>query len=430
VLIPGTARGAMTVAATRGNASLGSPTTIPDFPVDTLEAFSSQGPTIDGRTKPEIAAPDAVMVAVATANPVASPFFGTSAAAPHVAGGAALLKGEDTTRTADELENVLLRLATDQNIIAPITRQDGTPATVAEAGVGRLTLRSGLDTKPPTIVFSFPLNGSTITTAQPTIVAVITDTETGVDPSTIVLAIDGTTVMWDSFNPTTGVVTYRPVTPLSRAAHTATLDAADIAGNVGVQGITNFRVGLPTLSAGLHMISLPFRNLLDANPASIFGVGVNELGLVRWVPTDTAFNKYRIFPDPLASFEPPDATGVSNPTVPSPPAGLGYFLNLPREVILNVAGETLSDVPSYTIQLPFGVTDPTGWHMIGNPFQDTVDWSTVQFQSGNVRLDLDDAIAAGWTEGIIFEYIPAAGALAGRYEFVQPLAAILESMKG
>lgn len=420
--IPGTASGALTIGATRAVADVPDPNI--DYPVDTLEPFSSQGPTVDGRHKPELSGPDAVQTSTSL-----SPFFGTSAAAPHVAGGAALLKSEDPTRTPTELSDVLIRLARAQNQLLPIRLPDGKGANEDQAGAGRLSLRSGLDTKPPTISITFPINGTTITTAQPTIIGVITDTETGVDQGSIAMTLDGVRVQWDSFNPGSGVVTYTPPTPLTRAAHTVKLEASDLAGNPGTPAVSNFRVGLPTLSAGLHLISLPYRNLIDPNPASIFGVGVNELALVRWVPTDTAFNKYRIFPDPLASFTPPDATG-DNPTVVSPPAGLGYFVNLPREVVLNVAGESLSDVTSYTIRLPLGTAEPTGWHMIGNPFQDKVDWSTVQFVTRGVRQDLDAAIASGVTEGVVFEYVPAAGARPGRYEFVSPQSAVLEPMKG
>ena len=55
----------------------------------TPEPFSSRGPTLDGRLKPDIAAIDGVSVTGAGSFPV--PFFGTSAAAPHVGGIAALL---------------------------------------------------------------------------------------------------------------------------------------------------------------------------------------------------------------------------------------------------------------------------------------------------------------------------------------------------
>jgi hypothetical protein len=55
----------------------------------TPEFFSSRGPTLDGRQKPDIAAIDGVSISGAGSFP--APFFGTSAAAPHVGGIAALL---------------------------------------------------------------------------------------------------------------------------------------------------------------------------------------------------------------------------------------------------------------------------------------------------------------------------------------------------
>jgi hypothetical protein len=54
-----------------------------------LEAFSSYGPTLDGRVKPEILGPDRVQNSVTDPDP----FLGTSAACPHVAGAIALLLG-------------------------------------------------------------------------------------------------------------------------------------------------------------------------------------------------------------------------------------------------------------------------------------------------------------------------------------------------
>ena len=54
----------------------------------TIEFFSSRGPTLDGRIKPDIASIDGV--SVTGSGSFGSPFFGTSAAAPHAAGIAAL----------------------------------------------------------------------------------------------------------------------------------------------------------------------------------------------------------------------------------------------------------------------------------------------------------------------------------------------------
>lgn len=54
-----------------------------------IEFFSSQGPTFDGRVKPDVSGIDGV--SVTGAGMFVNPFFGTSAAAPHGAGIAALL---------------------------------------------------------------------------------------------------------------------------------------------------------------------------------------------------------------------------------------------------------------------------------------------------------------------------------------------------
>ncbi|HSP54365.1 MAG TPA: S8 family serine peptidase, partial [Dehalococcoidia bacterium] len=59
-----------------------------DQGLDSVEPWSSNGPTADGRTKPDLTAVDCVKV---TGNSFSSPFCGTSAAAPHIAGIAALL---------------------------------------------------------------------------------------------------------------------------------------------------------------------------------------------------------------------------------------------------------------------------------------------------------------------------------------------------
>jgi len=75
---------------------------------NSLEDFSSRGPTVDGRIKPDISAPDGVQTTA-----YASSFFGTSAAAPHIAGIAALLVGSNPTITANGLASMLEMTAVD-----------------------------------------------------------------------------------------------------------------------------------------------------------------------------------------------------------------------------------------------------------------------------------------------------------------------------
>ena len=72
-----------------------------DAGTDTIEPFSSRGPTNNGALKPDVTAIDGV--AVTGAGGFRSPFFGTSAAAPHLAGLAALLLELRPDLTSGEL---------------------------------------------------------------------------------------------------------------------------------------------------------------------------------------------------------------------------------------------------------------------------------------------------------------------------------------
>ena len=68
---------------------------------DNAESFSSEGPTTDGRAKPEVAAPDGVKTSLSGA------FYGTSAASPHATGAAALLLASNPTMTPAQLRAAL-----------------------------------------------------------------------------------------------------------------------------------------------------------------------------------------------------------------------------------------------------------------------------------------------------------------------------------
>jgi len=74
---------------------------------DVIAPFSSEGPTSDGRIKPDICAPSVV------SNATYGTFGGTSASAPHVAGAAALLFEENPSLTNLELKNTLEFLTFD-----------------------------------------------------------------------------------------------------------------------------------------------------------------------------------------------------------------------------------------------------------------------------------------------------------------------------
>jgi subtilisin family serine protease len=81
----------------------------------TIEAFSGQGPTLDGRLKPELVAPDRVSTSVFGGGS----FVGTSAAAPHVGAVAALLLSLDPTLTPEKVQRALEVSSTDVGAAGP-----------------------------------------------------------------------------------------------------------------------------------------------------------------------------------------------------------------------------------------------------------------------------------------------------------------------
>jgi hypothetical protein len=98
----------------------------------TVEPSSSRGPTIDGRVKPDIAGFDNVSSNLTDLNP----FFGTSAAAPHVAGAAALVAGANPAMDAAQMQDFLERRA-------------GTSPPNNQLGHGVLNLGDPSDVEPP-----------------------------------------------------------------------------------------------------------------------------------------------------------------------------------------------------------------------------------------------------------------------------------------
>lgn len=97
--------------------------------VDGVEWFSSEGPTTDGRIKPEVSATNR------TVTSLSSSFAGTSGSSPHVAGAAALLLAVDPTLTTVQLRDSLITSSHDVN----------TAGFDYRTGYGRISLDADLD---------------------------------------------------------------------------------------------------------------------------------------------------------------------------------------------------------------------------------------------------------------------------------------------
>ena len=117
---PADARGAMSVGAVHYDY----------YDLGWIADYSSRGPTTDGRFKPELVAPSGV----STVSYGESEFFygytGTSAAAPHVAGAAALIKSASPSYSRTQLWDALIEATVD---IGPRGRDN-------DSGYGKLVL--------------------------------------------------------------------------------------------------------------------------------------------------------------------------------------------------------------------------------------------------------------------------------------------------
>jgi len=106
-----------------------------------IQPYSSRGPTIDGRTKPDITGPDATSSSVyGPLSGCQSGFTGTSASSPHVAGAAALMLESNPGLDVAELQQLLEDHALDS----------GTAGKDSTFGSGRLRLGTAGDSLLPT----------------------------------------------------------------------------------------------------------------------------------------------------------------------------------------------------------------------------------------------------------------------------------------
>ena len=104
----------ITDPATSRNQGLLAVGAAPWFDTSTIEPFSSLGPTIDGRLKPDVVGVDGTLSAA-----YGREFYGTSQAAPHIAGLAALVMQNFPNKRPDEVADYLKEEASDRGKPGP-----------------------------------------------------------------------------------------------------------------------------------------------------------------------------------------------------------------------------------------------------------------------------------------------------------------------
>jgi len=155
-----------------------------DVNTDVLEAYSSSGPTDDGRAKPEICGPDFTFTHQSLLNPVTQGTFpGTSASAPHVAGAAALFLDENPSLTAIQLQNMLISEARDNPSYSVVNLCGSTSGTL------------NLNTPPVNVIDTPGILESPVLTHSP---VSVTDVPTVSDIGVIILSESDSPTVSDS----------------------------------------------------------------------------------------------------------------------------------------------------------------------------------------------------------------------------------------
>lgn len=159
------------------------------------------------------------------------------------------------------------------SVTATDDASNSTTVTDTDATLGESCKLKVVEKVAPTITVTYPTASATITSSAPTIKWTVTDDDSGIDSTSIAIAIDGGTKVTSGITTTatsTGYTCeYTVPSSLSDGSHTFTLSVSDNDGNAATATTTSFTVDTtpPTLT-----ITSPSDNLVtNASTVTVSG---------------------------------------------------------------------------------------------------------------------------------------------------------------
>ena len=370
-------------------------------------------------------------------------YQGTSMAAPHVSGAAAMLMsaGFDAKDTRLLLTKAARKPAKGYNAI--------------KYGAGVLDLNAALTMNRLQIIS--PANNSSVESRPDFSVSVL-----GMDNSTINLYIDyvdddndgipdninNETPLIDSdnfndyFDAKTNSLSFSwPIdgnSPFSVGTHRVYVEGTKILDGEQIEDSSLYTVSANTVKAGTYLFAFPY--VVDptlVTPSDILsGVSFDGSGtirgkLLRWVASpasaintnipvgyvtynpiisNLAWEQCRYSMNGVSDFQvngcnyylnsSPNSLSLSNNAV----AGSGYWLSLSKPTPIDDSYQTLDAITDISLSSGVGIPLYKGWNIVGNPFVHNITWQSSLITYKGETKTVEEADSAGWIKDTFFGY--------------------------
>ena len=193
----------------------------------------------------------------------------------------------------------------------------------------------------PVITISSPTASQLLTSNQPTISFTVTDDDSGVNPDTIKLLIDGSEISGITKTKTTSgySCSYKPSTALSDGSHTVVVKASDYDGNAATQKSVSFKIDTvpPELS-----VTSPV-NKLVTNKTTVTVAGTTNDATSSPVTLTINGSAVTVYDDGTFSKDITLKDGSNTITVVAKD-GVGRTTTVTRTVTLDTKAPVISDV--------------------------------------------------------------------------------------